>query len=268
MLRPFLWYYLRLWETTILLRPIRDHFMSRLQSPSCPDCSHSHVQTKVTLMSRPPQIFYTKFFSSHTVLPFLHINEVLPYDQLIQDSYRVTQTKMPPTKMPITSTCFQGITSYLVHINFSLWMIIPQSFHLAGQMGRLSCSLQNVFQMTPLVLQAHLQAAHEIVNDMTVVLRKFWAARGWRRTITRDEQWFQQDGATPHISSNTLLWLRQRFEDRLISRRCDTEWASHLPDLNPPDFYLWGYVKDRVYENNPQTVTLKQQLQPGSGQSP
>ena len=87
-----------------------------------------------------------------------------------------------------------------------------------------------------------------------VVLRKFWAALGRHRGITRDEQWFQQDGATPHTSNNTLLWLRQRFGDRLISRRCDIEWAPHSLDLNPPDFYLWGYLKDRVYENNPQTI--------------
>jgi len=24
--------------------------------------------------------------------------------------------------------------------------------------------------------------------------------------------------------------------------------------LNTPDFYLWGYLKDRVYGNNPQTI--------------
>ena len=34
--------------------------------------------------------------------------------------------KMPPTKMLITSTCFQWVTSYLMHINFSVYMIIPQ----------------------------------------------------------------------------------------------------------------------------------------------
>ncbi|KAK7090080.1 hypothetical protein V1264_009928 [Littorina saxatilis] len=27
------------------------------------------------------------------------------------------------------------------------------------------------------------------------------------------------------------------------------------PDLNPPDFYLWGFLKDNVYRNNPQTIT-------------
>jgi hypothetical protein len=26
------------------------------------------------------------------------------------------------------------------------------------------------------------------------------------------------------------------------------------PDLNPPDFYLWGYLKDNMYENNTQTI--------------
>jgi len=24
--------------------------------------------------------------------------------------------------------------------------------------------------------------------------------------------------------------------------------------LNPPDFYTWGYLKDWVYGNNPQTI--------------
>ena len=70
---------------------------------------------------------------------------------------------MPPTKM-VTSTCFQQ-TSYLVHINFSLCMIVPQSFQFVGQIVQLLCSLQNVFQMTHLALQAHLQAAREIVID-------------------------------------------------------------------------------------------------------
>ena len=57
--------------------------------------------------------------------------------------------------------------------------------------------------MTPLALQAHLQVAHKIVSDTTVVLRKFSAALGQHRTITRDEQWFQQE--SPHTSNNTIV---------------------------------------------------------------
>ena len=63
------------------------------------------------------------------------------------------------------------------------------------------------------------------------VLNKYWASLGRRRGVLRASQWFQQDGATPHTANETLAWLRQRFEERLISRRCDVEWAPHSPDL-------------------------------------
>ena len=58
----------------------------------------------------------------------------------------------------------------------------------------------------------------------------------------------------PHISKESLAWLQQRFPDRLLSRRCDPQWSPYSPDLSPPDFYLWGYLKDRVYANNPQSI--------------
>ena len=86
------------------------------------------------------------------------------------------------------------------------------------------------------------------------IIRKLWATLGQRRRVVRAEQCFQQDGAIPQTSNDSLNWLRQLFPDRLISRRCDPEWAPHSPDLNPPDFYLWGYLKDNVYTNNPQTI--------------
>ena len=48
--------------------------------------------------------------------------------------------------------------------------------------------------------------------------------------------------------------LDQRFFDRLISRRHDTEWLPHSLDLSPPDFYLLGLLKDIVYQNNSKTI--------------
>ena len=85
------------------------------------------------------------------------------------------------------------------------------------------------------------------------VLGKFWTALGRQRGVVRALRWFQQDVTTPHTSKESLVWLQQRFPDRLISRRCDPQWSPHSPDLNPPDFYMWRYLKDRVYRNNPQT---------------
>ena len=86
------------------------------------------------------------------------------------------------------------------------------------------------------------------------VLGMFWTALGRRRGVSRAAHWFKQDGATPHTANDSLAWLQQRFPGRLISRRCDPEWSPHSPDLNPPDFYLWGYLKDNVYTENPQTI--------------
>jgi len=68
------------------------------------------------------------------------------------------------------------------------------------------------------------------------VLGKFWTAHGRWRTVVRVLQWFQQDGATPNSSRESLAWLQQRFPDRLISCRCDPQCSPHSPDLNPQIF--------------------------------
>ena len=73
-----------------------------------------------------------------------------------------------------------------------------------------------------------------------------------KQTIERDRQERERERERERESytlNDSLNWLRQLFPDRLISRRCDPEWVPHSPDLNPPDFYLWGYLKD-----NPQTI--------------
>ena len=54
--------------------------------------------------------------------------------------------------------------------------------------------------------------------------------------------------------NRTLEYLRHNFPwDRLISHQTDNPWPSYSQDLNPPDYFLRGYLKDRVCENNPQT---------------
>ena len=70
---------------------------------------------------------------------------------------------------------------------------------------------------------------------------------------------FQQDGAKLHTSDENLLLLRNVFKKREISNHfpnlfnCGWNWPPYSPDLNPCDYFLWGYLKDRVYVNNPTT---------------
>lgn len=66
--------------------------------------------------------------------------------------------------------------------------------------------------------------------------------------------WFQQDGATAHTSRASMAVLREHFPERLISIRGDLEWPARSPDLSPCDFFLWGFLKSRVYVNRPNTL--------------
>ena len=61
--------------------------------------------------------------------------------------------------------------------------------------------------------------------------------------------WFMQDGAPPHCSKESLDWLETHFKDRLISRNAGFLWPPYSPDLNPCDFFLWGYLKSKVFTN-------------------
>ena len=66
--------------------------------------------------------------------------------------------------------------------------------------------------------------------------------------------WLQQDGASSHTSRLALDWLQTNFGNRVVSLKTNFEWAPHSPDLPPPDCFLWGYLKDRVYKDKPQTI--------------
>ncbi|XP_069594588.1 bromodomain-containing protein 7 isoform X2 [Ranitomeya imitator] len=69
-----------------------------------------------------------------------------------------------------------------------------------------------------------------------------------------EDTWFQQDGATAHTARVTMNCLRQMFPGRLISLRGDVNWPARSPDLAPCDFFLWGYLKSKVYINRPNTL--------------
>ena len=66
--------------------------------------------------------------------------------------------------------------------------------------------------------------------------------------------WFQQDGATAHTATKSMEVLRKMFPSRLVSLRGDVPWPARSPDLAPCDFFLWGYLKERVYRDRPKTI--------------
>ncbi|CAH1962521.1 unnamed protein product [Acanthoscelides obtectus] len=53
--------------------------------------------------------------------------------------------------------------------------------------------------------------------------------------ISRHHLHFQQDGAPAHTSRGTYHFLSTTFNDQ-------------SPDLNPLDYFLWGYLKNQIYK--------------------
>src|SRR5215510_12452991 len=53
---------------------------------------------------------------------------------------------------------------------------------------------------------------------------------------------FQQDGAPPHYLGEVREYLNTRFPGRWIGRAAPIAWPPRSPD-----FFLWEFVKDRVF---------------------
>ena len=67
--------------------------------------------------------------------------------------------------------------------------------------------------------------------------------------IPLEDQWFQQDGATSHIGLGNLGYLEDHFQGQLISRMSAFPYPPRSPDLTPPDFYLWGHLKEFCFRD-------------------
>lgn len=66
--------------------------------------------------------------------------------------------------------------------------------------------------------------------------------------------WWFQDGAPAHGTREVRRRLSEVFENRVVALRHDVEWPPRSPDLTPCDFFLWGYLKQKVFATPPQDL--------------
>lgn len=70
---------------------------------------------------------------------------------------------------------------------------------------------------------------------------------------TRVNMWLQHDGCSAHYALNVREYLNTQFPNRWIERGSLFPWPPRSPDLTVLDFYLWGRLKDIVYQTRPTT---------------
>ena len=66
--------------------------------------------------------------------------------------------------------------------------------------------------------------------------------------------WWFQDGAPPHRLREVTQRLRDVFRHNFVALNQDIEWPARSPDLTPLDFFLWGYLKNKVYVTPPRIL--------------
>jgi hypothetical protein len=106
------------------------------------------------------------------------------------------------------------------------------------------CFLQNATgQSVTVTSDRYVEPLREFLNDELCRLR-----------VDTRLDWFQQDGATTHTAQNSMAVVRRLFLQHVISRFRDDEWPPRSPDLSACDFFLWGYLKEKVYAHGSHTI--------------
>lgn len=72
---------------------------------------------------------------------------------------------------------------------------------------------------------------------------------------------FQQDGAPAHYAHIVREYLTLVFGENWIGRGGPIPWPARSPDFTPCDFFLWGYLKSKVYRTRVNNVIeLRQRI--------
>ena len=74
---------------------------------------------------------------------------------------------------------------------------------------------------------------------------------GRQRNGAIRRKWRFQDGAPAHRIVIVRDRLQELFPNRVVGLGHQLEWPLRSPDLTPLDFFLWGYLKQKVYRTDP-----------------
>ena len=93
------------------------------------------------------------------------------------------------------------------------------------------------------------------------MLRNFREPELHRRGTDLSSVWFQYDGATAHTARASMSVLREMFPQHVTSRGGNVPWPARSPDLSTCGYFLWGYLKRKVFISKPRTTAeLKQRI--------
>lgn len=110
--------------------------------------------------------------------------------------------------------------------------------HLTVWMG-FNCK----FGLTPFFFEGTVNAIRYKEMLENHVIPGLKQKHAFKRTI------FHQDGAPPHRSLVVRDFLNKQFPGRVIGLGFDITWPPRSPDLNPLDYWFWGWLKTKLFND-------------------
>ena len=82
---------------------------------------------------------------------------------------------------------------------------------------------------------------------LEILSEYFWPHLDEENLDLRRNMIFQQDGCPAHSTLLVRNWLNEHFPDKWMGRHGPIHWPARSPDITAMDYFLWGYLKQRVY---------------------
>lgn len=247
---------------------------------SCPARNKRNIDRVSASVERDPEMSQLRR-SQALNLSVGTMNSIIRKDlHLFPYKIQMTQQLKPADKP--RRLAYGKFVKEMVRGDDEFWSKIVMSdeanFELCGQVHKQNCRIYGTSNPRKIQEQPNYQqklnvwcgvAANRIIgpyfyedeNGATVTTNKERYIDMMRRYVMpqirkfgMEHYWFQQDGAPPHTSKFAIDKMKKWFPGRLISKHGDIDWPPRSPDLTPPDFYLWGFLKSVVYKSKPKTL--------------
>ena len=188
------------------------------------------------------------------------VQQVLPRDYAVRVTFCEQMIDMmeDETVILMSDEAHFHLDGFVNKQNFRYWSDEnPQQLHerpLHSAKVTVWCAVSNKCVIGPYFFEEGgltVTVNHERYLRM---LESFFIPELRRKRLPITRIWFQQDGATAHTAHAVMDYLKLKFRGRVISRFGDIAWPARSPDLSVCDYFLWGYLKSKVYVNRPGTL--------------
>lgn len=68
--------------------------------------------------------------------------------------------------------------------------------------------------------------------------------------VRQNLEYFMQDGCGAHNAGRVAQHLNQCFPGKWIGTNAPIRWPPRSPCLNPMDYFVWGFLKNKIYDKS------------------